>query len=119
MNNLNSVLIEGIATSNAKFESEGVCRFSIKSNRFHNNDGEIEKEVTPITVEVQGKLAETCKLMIHKGRGLRAVGSLKQISKYYSGHKIFVPQLIIMAEHVEFKPELENQELFTEVENAQ
>jgi len=105
MNNLNSVLIEGTATMSAKFESESVCRFTICSNRFLNVGGSIENEQTPITIEAHGKLAESCKIHIHKGRGVRAVGRLKQISIYYSEHKIFIPRLIVEAEHVEFRPD--------------
>jgi len=109
MNNLNSVLIEGTIIGEAKFETETMCRFPMVTNRYHNDNGRIELEATPITIEANKKIAEYCKNHMHNGRGVRVVGRLKEISIYDGEHKIVFGKIIIEAEHIEFRPEPKEQ----------
>jgi single-strand DNA-binding protein len=121
MNQLNSVLIEGNMERDPEFSetAEGmtVCTFSITSNRFFKKNEELEKEVNYFDVETWAKLAESCKKLGHKGRGVRVVGRLKQSflddvdGKNYS-------KIIIVAEHVEFRSDFLQEESQSEGEEG-
>lgn len=105
MNSLNSVLLEGnlvkdpVESRSALDEIE--CTFTVVSVRSCKKDDETVKEVTTVDVKVYSTLAENCLHHLHKGRGVRIVGRLKQVEgNDDSGNS----QIIIQAEHVEFKP---------------
>jgi single-strand DNA-binding protein len=108
MNNLNSILIEGNLVKDPLFRSTpkgtSVCTFSLASNRFFKQDSGLEKEVSYFEVETWGKLADRVHTQGRKGRGLRAVGRLKQ--ERWSGKDGHAQsRIVIVAEHVEFRPE--------------
>ncbi len=93
MNGLNSVLIEGILKEDP-VEKDGICRFTIEVHRYYKQDDEQKQEILNIPVETYGKLTETCIGYLKKDSGVRVVGRISQKND----------NLIIYAEHVEFKP---------------
>jgi single-strand DNA-binding protein len=113
MNNLNSVLIEGNLACDPSIRTTAkgvqICTFTLASNRFFKQDSGLEKEVGFFDVETWSKLADQCYDQGHKGRGVRVVGRLKQDRWTGSDGK---PQskVIIVAEHVEFRPEFNKKE---------
>jgi single-strand DNA-binding protein len=64
----------------------------------------LEREVGFFDVETWAKLAELCYNLGHKGRGVRVVGRLKQ-SRWNDTEGNSRSKVIIVAEHVEFRPE--------------
>ncbi|GMO18028.1 MAG: hypothetical protein Pg6A_04720 [Termitinemataceae bacterium] len=112
MNNLNSILIEGNLVRDPLFRSTSkgtpLCTFSLASNRFYKQDSGLEKEVSFFEVETWSKLAETCKQMGRKGRGVRVVGRLKQDRWNGTDGKAH-SRITIVAEHVEFRPEIKRE----------
>ncbi|GMO25024.1 MAG: single-stranded DNA-binding protein [Termitinemataceae bacterium] len=108
MNNLNSILIEGNLVKDPDYRqtSKGtaLCTFCLASNRFYKLDDNMEKEVSYFDVETWQKLAESCKTLGRKGRGVRVVGRLKQ-SRWNSTDGAAHSRITIVAEHVEFRPD--------------
>jgi single-stranded DNA-binding protein len=102
MNNLNSVLLEGNLTEDAQSldGSGSKTTFTIASSRYSKTNGIIEKEINFFEVECRGKIAKSCLKFGCKGREARVVGYLKQIRQ--AGVKS--SKVIIVAEHIEFKP---------------
>ena len=105
MNNLNSVLIEGILVKEPEisYNSKGtpVCTFTIATNRYFKQNEEMQEEVSCFDVTVWARMAEVCQEYLHKGRGVRVVGRLKQDQTVETNGQSMV---YIVAEHVEFKP---------------
>ena len=112
MNNLNSILIEGTLVRDPEFRNTAkgtpVCNFSLASNRFYRQDDGMEKEVSFFDVETWAKLAEACGSLGKKGRGVRVVGRLKQERWNGTDGKTH-SKIIIVAEHVEFRPEFKKE----------
>ncbi|MDR2842352.1 MAG: single-stranded DNA-binding protein [Spirochaetaceae bacterium] len=108
MNNLNSILIEGNLVKDPVFRSTTkgtpLCTFCLASNRFYKQESGLEKEVSYFDVEAWSKLAENCRSLGHKGRGVRVVGRLKQ-SRWNGADGTLRTRISIVAEHVEFKPD--------------
>jgi len=95
MNNLNSILIEGIVSEGANFIEHKdfcLCQFSITSKRY-GDDGKAYKP-TRVAIEAHRKLAIACKDKAIVNTSIRIVGRLENDS---SG-KIYV-----LAEHIEFR----------------
>ena len=95
MNNLNSILIEGIVTEEAKFIEHKdfcLCQFAITSKRYFN-DSKAYKP-TCVAIEAHRKLAIACKDKAIVNTSIRVVGRLENDS---SG-KVYV-----LAEHIEFR----------------
>jgi single-strand DNA-binding protein len=108
MNNLNSILIEGNLTADPRRSNTPkgtpVCNFSIASNRAYKEDTELRNETSLFDVEAWASLAESCNEHLHKGRGVRIVGRLKQ-DRWQDSAGNPRSHIKIVAEHVEFKPE--------------
>jgi single-strand DNA-binding protein len=108
MNNLNSILIEGnlVRDPEMRTASNGtpVCAFSIASSRYFKQDSSVEKEVSYFNVESWAKLAENVGNYGHKGRGVRVVGRLKQ-ERWQDKEGNAKSKVVIVAEHIEFRPE--------------
>jgi single-strand DNA-binding protein len=108
MNNLNSILIEGNLVRDPMFRSTAkgtsLCTFSLASNRFYKQESGLEKEVSFFEVETWAKLAENCRTLGRKGRGVRVVGRLKQ-DRWNDAEGKPHSKVSIVAEHVEFRPE--------------
>ena len=113
MNNLNSILVEGNLTRDPNLaetpKGTPVCNFSVASNRFYKQDQELQKEVSFFDVEAWSRLAETCGEYLHKGRGVRIVGRLKQ-ERWQDKDGNPRSRVKIVAEHVEFKPEFKKKD---------
>jgi len=109
MNNLNSILIEGnlVKDPELSYTSKGtaVCRFSVACNRSFKQDEQVQKEVSYFDVTTWTRLAEVCGEYLKKGRGVRVVGRLKQ-DRWTDADGKGRSKVYIMAEHVEFKPQL-------------
>jgi single-strand DNA-binding protein len=110
MNNLNSVLLEGELEHDPVFviKNNGVpaCSLRVASSRFFKGRNGIEKEVSHFNVEVEGKMAEQCKQLGHKGRGIRTVGRLKQFC-WQTPEGQTVERIALIAEHIEFRPSVQ------------
>jgi single-strand DNA-binding protein len=108
MNNLNSILIEGNLVKDpllrTTVKGTSVCTFSLASNRYFKQDTGFEQEVSFFEVETWSKLAERCYNLGRKGRGVRVVGRLKQ-DRWTGQDGKSHSRIMIVAEHVEFKPE--------------
>ena len=106
MNSINSLVIEGNAVNKAVLKETArgtkLCSFSIASERYFKNGDGMEKEVSYFDIETWGSLAETCE-KIDKGRGLRVIGRLKQ-SRWTGSDGKPCSRIVIIADHVEFKP---------------
>jgi len=108
VNNLNSILIEGTLTRDAVLRNTAkgtaVCNLSLASNRYYRQDSGMEKEVSFFDVEAWSKVAEVCRDKGSKGRGVRVVGRLKQ-ERWNGQDGKPRSRVVIVAEHVEFRPE--------------
>ncbi len=106
MNDLNSVLVEGNLTRDPVLASTPkgtpVCNFSVASNRYFRVENEKQEEVSFFDVETWSKLAERCGDELHKGRGVRVVGRLKQ-DRWQDKDGNPRSRMKIVAEHVEFR----------------
>jgi single-strand DNA-binding protein len=114
MNNLNSILVEGNLVRDPLFRSTPkgtpICSFTLASNRFFKQDSGLEKEVSFFEVETWAKLAEHCVDQGHKGRGVRVVGRLKQDRWNDPTTGKNRSRIMIVAEHVEFRPDFKKPE---------
>jgi len=109
MNNLNSVLIEGnlVRDPDSKvFDKEKtVATMAIATNRYYTDkEGEYIQEVSYFTITAWGNLAKTCVEYLHKGRGIRVVGRLRQ-ERWKDNNNDMKERIGIVAEHIEFMPE--------------
>ena len=122
MNNLNSILIEGNLVRDAEIRTTTkgttTCTFTIATNRFYKKDNAFEKEVNFFNVETWANVAESAGSKGKKGRGVRVVGRLRQ-ERYEDRDGKTQSKVVIVAEHVEFRPEtkknvsVENEEVET------
>ena len=121
MNNLNSILLEGnLARDPAlSYSPTGtpVCTLVVASNRTYKVAGERTEEVSFIETTTWGKLATVCDEHLKKGRGLRVVGRLKQ-ERWEDPDGNPQAKVVIVAEHVEFKPERRQSRPETELATA-
>jgi len=108
MNNLNSVLLEGNLTRDPelRYTPKGtpVCSFGIACNRYYKQEQEVQQEVSFFEITVWNRQAEVCNEYLHKGRGVRVVGRLKQ-DRWTDGEGQNRSKVQVVAEHVEFRPE--------------
>jgi len=113
MNNLNSVLVEGnlVRDPELSYTQKGtaVCKFSVACNRAYKQDDQLQKEVSYFDVSTWTRLAEVCGEYLKKGRGVRVVGRLKQ-DRWADADGKAHSRVLIVAEHVEFKPQLKKQD---------
>lgn len=114
MNNLNTVLVEGLLTRDPERQpltsETSMCRMSIANNRYYaNKNREWKQETSFFTVIVFGNVAEACLNNMKKGRGIRVVGRLKQ--QIWEKGGIRRETVVIYAEHIEFQPEKKTEKL--------
>ncbi len=113
MNNLNSILIEGnlVKDPELAYTPKGapVCKFTVGCNRSWKQEEEYQKEVSFFDVSAWNRLAEVCGEYLKKGRGVRVVGRLKQ-DRWTDADGKTHSRVHILAEHVEFKPQLKKQD---------
>ena len=101
------VVIEGNLTQDPELKTvpsgKNTCRFPIATNRHYRNaERKLIEETTFITVDTWGTLAENCSKYLHKGRGVRVVGRLRQ-DRWQDDEENTHERYIIVAEHVEFQ----------------
>jgi single-stranded DNA-binding protein len=104
VNNLNSILIEGkvfgeLETWGETGKWDFTACFTIKSVRHYKHGDEIRKEENLVDIETEGKLAESILNHVSDGRGVRVVGRLRSIPD---------SKAVIVAEHIEVRPEIKN-----------
>lgn len=114
MNSLNSILIEGNLIRDPDFCSTvrtgtTLCEFVIGVKRYFKVDNEYQKEVSFFTIQTWSRLAEACGKYLKKGRGVRVIGRLKQ-NRWTEENNESKSRVIIIADHVEFKPEFKGKE---------
>jgi single-strand DNA-binding protein len=107
VNNLNSLLIEGCLTADVELSvtNEGTpfCTFTIDSKRRFKMGNEMREEMSYFDVEAWSKLAENCKKLGQKGRGVRVVGCITQ-ERWTDPGCNEQSKVVVVAEHVEFRP---------------
>ena len=106
MNSLNSVLIEGDVVHGPVETADNRCVFEILSARDEAdaiNGGTVHKEFR-FEVEARAfRLARSCLETLKTGRGVRVVGRLES-ETYTALDGMEHTEVVIVAEHVEFKP---------------
>lgn len=119
MNMLNSIILEGditkVGTLECQFTDVPQITVIIAVERtFRGSKGNTVSEVSEFEVIAYGKTAEFLSKKGVKGQGIRVVGRLKQF-KWLDGEKE-LSKVIVVAEHIEYKPkksqkkETENEE---------
>lgn len=106
MNDLNSVLIEGVIIEAARSTADNRCMFSMLSvyNEPDAMNGGTRRIESPLEVEVKNwRLAVSCINNLPVGRELRIVGRLEGMASD-AGGGFERYGLRVIAEHVEFKP---------------
>jgi single-strand DNA-binding protein len=86
-----------------------VCKFPVACNRSWKQDDDLQKEVSFFDVTTWMRLAEVCGEYLKKGRGVRVVGRLKQ-DRWADPDGKARSRILIVAEHVEFRPQLKKQD---------
>jgi single-strand DNA-binding protein len=113
MNNLNSILVEGVLKADPLYrvtpKGTHVCTFSLVSNRYFKKDKGFENEVSYFDVEAWAKLADHCYSHGHEEGGVRVVGRLKQ-ERWTGVNGKEYSRVVIVAEHVEFRREEHKEE---------
>jgi len=80
----------------------------VACNRAFKQDDQLQKEVSFFDVSTWTRLAEVCAEYLKKGRGVRVVGRLKQ-DKWSDTDGKPHSRVYIVAEHVEFKPQVKKE----------
>lgn len=110
MNSLNSILLDGeldrVPELKKAHNGTKICTFTVKSVRWiQDPNGKLDPEYSYFEVESWAALADRCAYELTEGRGIRVVGRLKQnLTFHEDGTK--TEKVIIIAEHVDFKPVL-------------
>ena len=101
MNNLNSLLLEGVVMGEPhKSEASDVLNFTVETTRYYKNRaGEDVEEKSQFKVVVYGRM---CKLSLKDGVGVRIVGRLKQ-NKWTDSEGASHSEVQIVAEHIEIR----------------
>lgn len=107
MNNLNSILLEGILTRDPDLRytpaGTAVCDLVVSTVRNYKLNNERAEEVSFIEATTHGQLATVCAEHLSKGRGVRLVGRIKQ-ERWEDAYGNTQSKVLIVCEHVEFKP---------------
>ena len=104
MNMLNSLIVEGTVKSELNYTSDSAW-FEIETVRHYKKaDGTMKDESSVFPVEVYGSsFVDMLRKHVYKERGIRVVGKLKQ-KKWTDETGRTESKVVIIAEHVEFKP---------------
>jgi hypothetical protein len=101
MNNLNSILLEGVIDGTLKLYGRGKdkhCSFALSNSREVREGKSIKKQETRVGVMIRGtKMVEVAVEKAKNGRGVRVVGRLANVEQ---GGGIYIE-----AEHVAYQPE--------------
>lgn len=124
MNNLNSIVVEGVLENEPVFcttpKGTLTCVFTIISKRYFRNDSKsLEEEVSFFDIEAWSKLAESCRGQGYAGRGVRVVGRLKE-KRWTSKSGELNSKVFIVADHIEWRPEWSKEkQLLQDTENTE
>jgi single-strand DNA-binding protein len=118
MNDLNSVLIEGVLREDALLDTKpkeaAVCTFTVAStywtrdNTAPKGTAKLKKVVGFFRVKARANLAELCAKNGRKGRGVRVVGRLQEDRRTGPDGE-WRSDVFIVAEHIEYKPEFKKE----------
>jgi KaiC/GvpD/RAD55 family RecA-like ATPase len=107
MNNLNSVLLEGIISGNCCFAGKGAlkrCSFVVSSMRYTIQGKKLVGQETRVWVMIrESRLVDVATVQATDGRGVRIVG--------YLANDPEDNVVYIEAEHVEYRPEWTDKEM--------
>ena len=109
MNSINSVLLEGVLFEDPLFRNTlksgtPLCTFTIMTKRSYKNGKVLRDEVGFFNVETWGKVAETVHSKGREGHNIRVLGRLKY-EQWTSADGAEKSKVVIVAEHVEWRPE--------------
>ncbi len=108
MKQLNFSIIEGNVVQEPKFSltknGKAYCKFTIANNNSFKKEDKWETRVSFINVETWGKVAETCKEFVHKGKPIRLKGQLKQ-SKFTNEQNKKINYIRLVASNLDFMPQ--------------
>ena len=109
MNNLNSLILEGVVIGEPHLvETSDVLNFTVETTRYYKNRaGEDVEEKSQFKVVVYGRM---CKLPLKDGVGVRIVGRLKQ-NKWTDSEGASHSEVQIVAEHIEIRKKQVRNEL--------
>lgn len=103
MNNLNSLIIEGVVKGEPHEVEVGASKrvyFSVEVARYYKTrDGNDATELSQFKVVTYGRMCDT---RLEEGRGVRIVGRLKQSTWDEGG--VTHSEVQIVAEHIEYRP---------------
>ena len=101
MNNLNSLILEGVVIGEPhKVEASQVLNFTISSERYYKNmAGEDVTETSQFKVVAFGRMCDT---PLKDGSELRLVGRLKEY-KWTDGDGVTHSEVQVVAEHIEIR----------------
>ena len=101
MNNLNSLILEGVVIGEPhKSEASDVLNFTVGSERYYKNrSGEDVTETSHFKVVAFGRM---CDIPVKEGSGVRVVGRLKQ-NIWTDSDGMKHSEVQIVAEHIEIK----------------
>lgn len=105
MNELNSLIVEGTVKTDLNYTSDSAWLELEVTRQYKKADGTMKEESSVFPVEFYGNnLVEVLnKVHVGSGRGIRVVGRLKQ-KKWTDETGKTESKIVIIAEHVEFKP---------------
>lgn len=100
MNNLNSLILEGVVIGEPhKVEASEVLNFIIGVERYYKNRaGENVTEISQFKVVAFGRM---CEIPVKEGMGVRIVGRLKQNTWEENG--VSHSEVQVVAEHIEMR----------------
>ena len=114
MNMLNSIVIEGDVSKEIRITTDAMGRVTgeleiATSRTYKTYTGELATEVDLFPVVCFGNIAEFVRKEAHEGRGIRAVGRIK-LNKWRDETGKLCSRMVIIAEHIELKPEKKKQQ---------
>lgn len=109
-NMLNQILIEGNVVSASRAELDGVPVVEIviaTTRTYRDSGGNKAEETNHFCIGCLGNLATVAARKAKEGHEIRVVGRLKQGN--WNGTNSEMARVCIVAEHIEFKPEVGNE----------
>ena len=101
MNNLNSLILEGVISGEPhKVEASEVLNFTVSVERYYKNRaGEDVTETSQFKVVAFGRM---CDIPVKEGSRVRVVGRLKE-NKWTDSEGVTHSEVQVVAEHIEIK----------------
>lgn len=103
MNCLNQIILEGNVVRNPVMDGDSASVPIAVTRTFKSSDGTIQDEESFFDIVGFGSLAGFMETYATKGRGIRVVGRLKQV-KYTDDDGKKHSKIIVLAEHIDYKP---------------